>query len=250
MIDLKRSWAVALALVLAPLACDAPSPVTPVDDASRAATLEGPRVETRDALPRMSGSGDDAFGRIAALGGVDYRAMDRAGVTGSEPATVRAENHGNGGNGGPKGLAALAKFTGKPPVTPALALDIIGPGGGSLSLDGFEIVVPPGAVDRNTLFAIRRPLSAFLRQYVVMEIYPHNVTFDVPVTVRMPLAGTTDAGHPDAEPVRWSWTHLDWERFDGTETPDGRIEVAVDQFSIWGVSRHGVMFGELSSGGE
>src|SRR3954470_17071717 len=74
---------------------------------------------------------------------------------------------GTGIDGGP-GLSALkqlARFD-RAPLSPAIELGRSGPEGGRLSLGDFEVIVPAGAVDKPTLFKIRRPPDPVGRQYV------------------------------------------------------------------------------------
>src|SRR5687767_13551778 len=53
----------------------------------------------------------------------------------------------------------LARYQDAPlQITFGLAWRIIGPSGGSLSLAGFEMIVPPGAVSFPTIFTIYLPL--------------------------------------------------------------------------------------------
>jgi hypothetical protein len=111
-----------------------------------------------------------------------------------------------------------------------LAWRIIGPAGGSLSLAGFEVVVPPGAVSFPTLFTIHLPLDLNSAEFVRAQFGPHR-QFNVPVTIRLPLEGTT-ADETSAR-VLW-WNGYDWEPFPTTLTGDGRIETKTSHFSEYG----------------
>lgn len=103
--------------------------------------------------------------------------------------------------------------------------------GGSLRLGDFEIIVPAGAVDRPTRFAIMLPPPGHGdRAYA--EFRPHNQQFAVPVTIRLPHA-ITDA-EPGAPVTWWSQNGKTWVDQPTTTTTDGRIETQVDHFSFYG----------------
>jgi hypothetical protein len=126
----------------------------------------------------------------------------------------------------------LAEYqTGRPQLTIAFAMRLIGPQGGRLALAGFEIVVPPGAVSKTTLFSIRLPVEITTSKFVRAEFGPHNVQFAVPVTIRLPLQGTTAEG--DVSHVLW-WNGYGWEPFETQSTDDGRIETRTTHFSEFG----------------
>lgn len=144
---------------------------------------------------------------------------------------------------GQEALGDLATFH-ELPLEPELVNATIGPEGGTVALGDFELVVPAGAVSRNTLFMIRRPVDRASRQHVFAEFMPHNVTFAVPVTVRLPLAGTTAEGEGDSAVVYWDGEG--WVETSSAVIEDGaRIEVQTTHLSFWGVRR----VAEISSGG-
>lgn len=128
-------------------------------------------------------------------------------------------------------LDRLARYQDGPlKITIGLSLKTIGPQGGSLSLGGFEVIVPPGAVDKATRFTIRLPIDPYESEFVRAQFGPHQ-EFAAPITIRLPLRGTT-AENTDAH-VLW-WNGTDWEPFPTTMTEDGRIETQTWHFSEFG----------------
>ena len=126
----------------------------------------------------------------------------------------------------------LARYQDGPmTLTIAFAMKFIGPQGGTLSLLGFEVIVPPGAVTKSTLFSIRLPVDLTTSQFVRAEFAPHQ-QFAAPVTIRLPLKGTT-AENSSASHILW-WNGYDWEPFATTLTADGRIETQTWHFSEFG----------------
>lgn len=130
-------------------------------------------------------------------------------------------------------VSAIARYrNGAPAVRFAWTKAWIGPAGGSVRLLDFEIVVPPGAVTKSTLFEIRLPMDQTASERAMAEFRPHNVTFAVPVTIRLPLRGTTADGMTYPE-VLW-WNGGEWVPFRTTTTTDGRIETTTTHFSTYG----------------
>lgn len=117
-----------------------------------------------------------------------------------------------------------------PQITIGFAMRFIGPQGGRLSLAGFEVIVPPGAVSKYTLFSIRIPVELTTSEFVRAEFGPHQ-RFAVPVTIRLPLRGTTAENTPAH--ILW-WNGYEWEPFPTTSTDDGRIETQTPHFSEFG----------------
>src|SRR5688500_16466030 len=75
----------------------------------------------------------------------------------------------------------LARYSDcRPRIRFVLALRLIGPAGGTVSLAGFEVNVPAGAVAKPTLFTIKLPADKTRAQYVWAEFGPHGQTFAVP----------------------------------------------------------------------
>ena len=130
-----------------------------------------------------------------------------------------------------RSLDQLARYRTHPPqITIGFAMKFIGPQGGRLSLADFEVIVPPGAVSKFTLFSIRIPVEITTAEFVRAEFGPHQ-EFDVPVTIRLPLRGTTAENTPAH--VLW-WNGYGWEPFPTTLTDDGRIETQTSHFSEFG----------------
>lgn len=128
-------------------------------------------------------------------------------------------------------LSQLARYrTGALQINIGLALKTIGPLGGRLALGGFEVIVPPGAVDKGTLFSIRLPIDPHASEFVRAQFGPHQ-NFKAPVTIRLPLRGTT-AEDTNAH-VLW-WNGTDWIPYPTTVTADGRIETRTWHFSEFG----------------
>lgn len=132
----------------------------------------------------------------------------------------------------PNVLAPLAEYeNGAPRLFWGFAMKTIGPAGGRISLAGFEVIVPPGAVRKNTLFTIHLPAPSQEAQYVRAQFGPH-MTFDRPVTLRLPLSGTT--AEDDSNPhVLW-WDGTQWIAYPTVRTSDGRIETTTTHFSEYG----------------
>lgn len=129
-------------------------------------------------------------------------------------------------------LDQLARYQNGPlQITIGLALKTIGPQGGTIALAGFEVVVPPGAVDKATRFSIRLPIDPHASEFVRAEFGPHQ-QFAVPVTIRLPLKGTTSEEYTGARVLWWSGTQ--WVPFETTLTEDGRIEAKTSHFSEYG----------------
>ena len=129
-------------------------------------------------------------------------------------------------------LYALARYQSGPlKITVAFAAKTIGPEGGSISILGFEAVVPPGAVAKATRFTIRLPIDPQNSEYVRAEFGPHGQVFAVPVTLRLPLAGTTSEGNEAR--VLW-WDGATWQPFQTVLLADGRIETKTSHFSEYG----------------
>lgn len=144
-------------------------------------------------------------------------------------------------------LARVAKYAGGPPnLLFGYALRIIGPAGGTVKLLGFEVVVPPGAVSRPTVFTIRLPADPFGRQHVYAEFGPHGQQFAVPVTIKLPYDGTTSEGEL-AVHVLW-FNGSQWVPFQTSLTGDGRIQAQTNHFSDYGTEQTTPQKGVIVSG--
>ena len=129
-------------------------------------------------------------------------------------------------------LGKLARYKDGPPtITVRFVKKVIGPEGGSISLAGFEAIVPAGAVSKLTNFTIRLPVDPSESTYVWASFGPHGTVFNVPVTLRVPYSGTTaDDG---AAHVMW-FDGSEWIQLKTTTTNDGRLETQTGHFSDYG----------------
>lgn len=128
-------------------------------------------------------------------------------------------------------LDKLARYrTGALQINIGIALKTIGAEGGRIALGGFEVIVPPGAVSKATRFSIRLPIDPHDSEFVRAQFGP-DMKFAVPVTLRLPLKGTT--AEDTSARVLW-WNGLDWEPFPTVPTADGRIETTTTHFSEYG----------------
>lgn len=179
-----------------------------------------------DHFPEPAAPGDPSFSRGVGQGPVN--AASRATPSRATPVPAPAET----AEEIPGDLDALASFLWPDTRGATIVNESIGPEGGSVRLGDFEIVVPAGAVDSNTNFQIRLPPESH-RDRVWAEFRPHNRSFNVPVLLRLPHAGTdAEAGAP----ALW-WNGSAWEALITTPLNDGRVETSVDHFSVYGVSR-------------
>jgi hypothetical protein len=133
-------------------------------------------------------------------------------------------------------LAQLARFRVKPQVTIAWAKAWIGPAGGRIDFVGFTLIVPPGAVDKTTMFTIRLPVDPQGSEHVVAEFGPHNTQFAQPVTIGFPYRGTTVEGDASASVV---WWNDGWVNMGGTVSADGsQIFTTTSHFSEFGTASY------------
>ena len=131
-------------------------------------------------------------------------------------------------------LDILARFRVKPQITIAWAKAWIGPEGGRVDFQGFTIVVPAGAVDKVTMFTIRLPVDPNGSERVVAEFGPHNVAFAKPVTIGLPVRGTTVEGNAYAHVVWWDDA---WVNMGGVLSADGsQVFTQTPHFSEYGVT--------------
>lgn len=133
-------------------------------------------------------------------------------------------------------LAYLARFKTKPQITIAWAKAWIGPEGGRLDFVGFTLIVPPGAVDKVTMFSIKLPVDPDGSDHVVAEFGPHNTQFAQPITIGFPYRGTTIEGDPSATVVWWNDA---WVPMGGTVSADGsQIFTTTPHFSEYGTASY------------
>lgn len=129
-------------------------------------------------------------------------------------------------------VTKLAKYEKGRRPSQTFAMQTIGPAGGSVSLGSFEIVVPEGALSFPTSVTIALPTDPRLAGYVVAEFGPHGIKFDVPVTIRLPFAGTT-ADSDVTMHVLW-YNGSEWTPLPSSITSDGRVQADTDHFSEYG----------------
>jgi hypothetical protein len=94
----------------------------------------------------------------------------------------------------------------------------------------YEVIVPPGAVSKPRQFFIVLPTDPGYRNRAYAHFGPH-MTFNVPLTIRLPYANTTAFGTVPA--VGW-WSEKYWVPLPTTLLKDGRIQSSVSHFSIYG----------------
>jgi hypothetical protein len=136
--------------------------------------------------------------------------------------------------GGPD-LDRIARFRVKPQTSYGWAKKWIGPAGGRLDFLGFAIVVPPGAVDKVTMFSIQVPLDREGSERVMAEFGPHNKAFAVPVQIEFPLANTSI--ETSATPTVVWWDGTSWVDIGAALTPDGqRLRATTPHFSTYGTT--------------
>jgi hypothetical protein len=129
-------------------------------------------------------------------------------------------------------VTKLAKYEKSRRPIQTFAMQTIGPAGGTVSLGSFEIVVPAGALSQPTSLTIALPSDAKLAGYVVAEFGPHGIKFDLPVTIKLPFAGTTADSNLKMH-VLW-YDGSQWTPLPSSVTTDGRIQADTDHFSEYG----------------
>ena len=131
-------------------------------------------------------------------------------------------------------LDQIAKFRQKPQSSTGWAKKWIGPAGGRLDFLGFAIIVPPGAVDKVTMFSIQVPLDRTGSERVIAEFGPHNKLFAVPVTIEFPLANTTIDVSATPTVV---WWNNGWVDIGAEVSPDGqKLRAVTPHFSTYGTT--------------
>ena len=150
------------------------------------------------------------------------------------PTAARAGVPAFSSGAGTPDLTALARFRSRPQITIAWAKKWIGPQGGRLDFYGFAIEVPPGAVDKVTMFSIRLPVDPNGSEHVVAEFEPHGKLFGAPVAIELPYRNTTLEGVASPTIV---WWNSGWWDQGATITADGqRLRTLVDHFSTYGTT--------------
>jgi len=131
-------------------------------------------------------------------------------------------------------LDIIARFRQTPVITIGWAKKWIGPEGGRLEFLGFGLEVPPGAVDRVTMFSIRVPYPKEPGR-VVAEFGPHGRKFARPLILSFPFRGTTiDAA---TDPLVVWWNSDRWVSMGGWVSGGGTtISTYTDHFSEYGTT--------------
>jgi hypothetical protein len=165
----------------------------------------------------------------------------------SKPGTTTTATVGTTDGSAPSSaLDELATFRTKPQITIAWAKAWIGPEGGRLDFIGFTVIVPPGAVDKVTMFTIRLPVDPKGSEHVIAEFGPHNTQFARPLTIGFPLRNTSIEGTSSPTVV---WWNNGWVEMGGVPSADGaQLFTQTTHFSDYGTttSRGGTL---TASGG-
>lgn len=104
--------------------------------------------------------------------------------------------------------------------------------GGSVSLRGYRVDIPPGALPRDTLVTIDLPSGGLLGGHLVAEFGPHGVAFHQPVTLTFPLENVA-LGGAAVEVKRWE--NGAWQPLGGVVSPDGAsLSSSTPHFSYYG----------------
>ena len=120
---------------------------------------------------------------------------------------------------------------------PAASSAVIGPAGGTLTgPDGVQVIFPAGALNADTTIGIARSSAGAPATFAdnppaggIYEFTPHNLVFNTPVTIRMPLPANADpAALFMASPGE------DWQNIGATVTA-GIAEWTRNSFS-WGMA--------------
>jgi hypothetical protein len=136
------------------------------------------------------------------------------------------------------GLGKVARYKTNIPRVGTTTSKVIGPAGGSVSVAGFEIIVPPNAVTSPTVFSITLPWDAKKWDRVIADFGPSGMQFDVPVTITLPYQGTSSEDAALPPHVLWN-NGLDWVALPSWLTSDGRIQTQTNHFSEYGTEDPG-----------
>ena len=155
-------------------------------------------------------------------------------------AIAAAASCGGGGGSSSDGGAASGG------AEPTAATAVIDSAGGTLTgPDGVQVVVPPGALDQPTTIGIARSaagapsaLDAYPVAGYIYELTPHDLLFNLPVTIRMPVTSGASGSVFMASPGQ------DWNVKNSTVV-NGVAEWASNSFSwvywsSWGYYHGGV----------
>jgi len=136
------------------------------------------------------------------------------------------------------GLAKVARYKSNIPRSGTTVGRWIGSQGGTVSLAGFELEVPPNAVSVPTLFTISVPWDARKLERVIADFGPSAMQFNVPVTITLPYQGTSSEDATLPPHVLWN-NGIDWVPLPSWLTSDGRIQTQTNHFSEYGTEDPG-----------
>lgn len=104
--------------------------------------------------------------------------------------------------------------------------------GGSVSLGGYRVDIPAGALPQDTLVTIDLPADELLSTHLIAEFGPHGVVFNQPVTLTFPLDNVLLTG--GAVEVK-RWENGAWQPLGGVVSADGtRLSSTTPHFSYYG----------------
>lgn len=104
--------------------------------------------------------------------------------------------------------------------------------GGSVSLRGYRVDIPAGALPRDTLVTIDLPADGLLGGHLIAEFGPHGVAFNAPVTLTFPLENVV-LGGAAVEVKRWE--NGAWRPLGGVVSADGTaLSGTTPHFSYYG----------------
>lgn len=118
------------------------------------------------------------------------------------------------------------------------AREVIDERGGTVRLGDFQVIVPPGAVERATTFEITLLPPQAGRAHAAATFSPHNKQFKRPVILLLPHYNTDAWPDPDPD-ILW-WNRGRWVEYPTWPTFDGRIMTFTDHFSLYATSRRGI----------
>jgi hypothetical protein len=130
-----------------------------------------------------------------------------------------------------------AGFAACPTRTSSVASTIIGPEGGTLSLNGHRLVIPAGSIAAPRPVFLLEPAS----DYLAVEVRPSGLRFPSrPPTLEISTARCAAPVPPQLEILRWDPESKAWERL---PTPTERrgdgvgsvYSVALDHLSIYAI---------------
>jgi hypothetical protein len=117
--------------------------------------------------------------------------------------------------------------------------------GGTLSLNGFRVFIPPRALARDTFITIDLPTTLPEANYVVADFGPDGLRFAKPVTITLPLSGANLTEVDLSEVKVWFWNGTAWTQPGGSATSTS-VKSQTKHFSTYGARKGGI---DTASGG-